>query len=38
MLQMESKDLENGGKVTVMECIALDKEVKSFKKADYKFM
>ena len=38
MLQMESKDLENGGKVTVMECIALNKETKSFKKADYKFM
>ncbi|KGO89701.1 DUF4412 domain-containing protein [Flavobacterium suncheonense] len=38
LLLMESKDLENGGKTTVMECIALDKETKSFKKAEYKFM
>lgn len=38
MLQMETKDLKNGGALTVMECIALNKESRSFKKADYKFM
>lgn len=38
MMRMIIRDLKNKGRITTMECVALEKNAYSFIKSDYKFM